>query len=254
MMFVPYVCCGDPNLEFSAKLIRALARHADIVELGIPFSDPIADGKTIQMATSRALANGVNIEKIFGMVAMLRHEGIEVPFVFMTYYNIVYAYGREKFLKMMKEVGVQGLIIPDLPFGEDPEFENMAENEGICIIGLITQNTKKERAKKILESCGSSMFTYLVSVSGVTGVRDDIDKESIEFVKRIRKLAGNKKKLCVGFGISNKKQAEEYHKAGADGIVIGSHIINIYSKYINGDKVDETRSLNEIETFCSICL
>ena len=255
MMFVPYVCCGDPSIEFSTKLIKVLAKHADIIELGIPFSDPIADGKTIQMAANRALANGVNIEKIFDMVATLRNDdGIIVPFVFMTYYNIVYAYGREKFLKKMKKVGVQGLIIPDLPFGEDKEFEEMAEENGICIIGLITRNTTDERAGKILAAHGSNMFTYLVSISGVTGARDGVDNESIEFVKRIRKLAGSEKKLCVGFGISKKEQAELYCKAGADGIIVGSALIEIYSKHVCVDSIDKGNSLKEIEVFCSICL
>lgn len=250
MMFVPYVCCGDPNLEFSAKLIKTLSEHADIIELGIPFSDPIADGKTIQQAANRALKNGVNIEKIFSMVKELR-EDITIPFVFMTYYNIIYAYGREEFLKKMKQVGVQGLIIPDLPCGEDEDFQEMASDYDISIIGLIAPNTETERAKYILSGKGSKLFTYLVSVSGVTGARDNISKESVDFVKRIRAIAGNKK-LCVGFGISNKPQAKQFEKAGADGIIIGSHIINLYSKYLdNKGKIHEKKAISEITRFCN---
>src|SRR3989338_2514264 len=111
MKFIPYVCCGDPSIEFTYELIKTLAPYSHIIELGIPFSDPIADGKTIQEAANRALKNGVNVEKIFGIVEKLRREGVTVPFVFMTYYNIVYSYGSGKFLRRMKEAGVQGIII-----------------------------------------------------------------------------------------------------------------------------------------------
>jgi len=252
MNFIPYVCCGDPSIEFTEKLIRTLAPHSDIIELGIPFSDPIADGKTIQAAANRALANGVTVEKIFGMVERLRANGTDgnvvVPLVFMTYFNIVYAYGREKFLKRMKEAGVQGLIIPDLPFGEDLEFESLAKSHGISIINLIAPNTTDERAKQILEKSRNTnaLFTYLVSNAGTTGTRDSVSLESIEFVKRIRMLAGNGNinRLCVGFGISTKEQADAYIKAGADGVIVGSRIIELYSKHT---KPEDT--LKEIENF-----
>jgi len=224
--FIPYVCCGDPNLEFTEKLVETLSEHADIIELGIPFSDPIADGKTIQQAAARALKNGVTVEKIFEMVKRLRIK-LKTPFVFMTYYNIVYSYGKEKFLNKMKELEVQGLIIPDLPFGEDPEFEKIAKEKEISIINLIAMNTPKERARKILEKEG--MFTYLVSVSGVTGARSEIDGKSLEFVKRIREI-GPQNKLCVGFGISNAENANKFVNAGAEGVIVGSMIVEMYSK------------------------
>ena len=193
MIFIPYVCCGDPSIEFTEKLVRTLAPHSDIIELGIPFSDPIADGKTIQAAANRSLANGTTIEQIFEMVARLRENGtntngtitditngtdkvVVVPFVFMTYFNIIYAYGCEMFLKRMKETGVQGLIIPDLPFGEDVEFEKLAESCGISIINLIAPNTTNERAEQILENSRNTNapFTYLVSSAGTTGTKDGV--------------------------------------------------------------------------------
>lgn len=247
MMFIPYVCCGDPNIQFSKELIKTLAPYSDIIELGIPFSDPIADGKTIQEAANRALMNGVTVDKIFEMVEELRSDGINTPFVFMTYFNIVYAYGREDFLMKMKKTGVQGIIIPDLPFGEDPEFEQLAKMHEISIINLIAPNTDEERAKRILEN--QTMFTYLVSLSGVTGSRDRISEQSIEFIKRIRSLAGEKKKLCVGFGISNKEQAKQFIESGADGIIVGSKIINIYSEDIDNEQIETSKTLEKIHTF-----
>jgi tryptophan synthase alpha chain len=248
MMFVPYVCCGDPSIEFTKELIKTLASYSDMIELGIPFSDPIADGKTIQAAAARALGNGVTVEQIFRMVEQLRSDGIKVPFVFMTYFNIVYAHRPEDFLKRMKNAGIQGIIIPDLPFGEEPEFEKLAKEHGISIINLIAPNTPEERAKSILEQEG--MFTYLVSVSGVTGSRDKVSQDSIEFVKRIRRLAGPEKKLCVGFGISGREQADTFAEVGADGIIVGSRIIDVYSVFIEGDGIIEKGSvLSKVEAF-----
>ena len=251
-MFIPYICCGDPNLEFTYKLVRTLAPYSYVIELGIPFSDPIADGKTIQMAANRALANGVTVEKIFGMVERLRADGtdkIEVPLVFVTYFNIIYAYGCGKFLKRMKDVGVQGLIIPDLPFGEDSEFESLAKSCGISIINLIAPNTTDERAEQILENSRTTHapFTYLVSSAGTTGTKDGVSAESIEFVKRIRTLAGNgnNNRLCVGFGISDAEQAKRFVEAGADGVIVGSKIIEIYSRHGS----EPENALKEIEKF-----
>lgn len=245
MKFIPYVCCGDPNIEFTYELVKRLAKYADIIELGIPFSDPIADGKTIQKAANRALKNGVTLEKIFEMVKKLRSvDRITVPFVFMTYYNIVYAYGKENFLKKMNNVGVEGLIIPDLPFGEDKEFEKIASGHGITIVNLIAQNTEEDRAKRILKK--ENMFTYLVSVKGVTGVRGEISEESLEFVKRIQTIAGKENTLCVGFGISTIEQAKQFVDAGADGVIVGSKIVDIYSSINERDN-----ALEEIEKFAN---
>lgn len=245
-LFIPYVCCGDPNIRFTEELVHALAPYSDIIELGIPFSDPIADGKTIQAAANRALAGKTTVEQIFEMVKRLRADGIVVPLVFMTYFNIIYAYGMEKFLKRMNDAGIRGIIIPDLPFGEDAEFEKLAESCGIAIINLIAPNTDDERAKQMLEKSrnSNSPFTYLVSSAGTTGTREGVGPESIEFVKRIRKLAGNDNRLCVGFGISTKAQTDAYIEAGADGVIIGSKIIELYSKHVKPDD-----ALGEIKDF-----
>lgn len=245
MMFIPYVCCGDPDLGFTSELVKALAPYSYAIELGIPFSDPIADGKTIQGASNRALKNGMNIEKAFLLAGQLRRDGVETPFAFMTYYNIVYAHGCRRFLERMKQTGVQGMIIPDLPFGEDPVFEKLAKEGGISIIGLIAPNTPEERAKRILESRG--MFTYLVSVAGTTGARESVGKESLEFVKRTRELAGGDKKLCVGFGVSSAAQALQFARAGADGVIVGSEIINVYSRHLREGGSIGGKALEEVE-------
>lgn len=247
MNFVPYVCCGDPSLDFTYALVKTLAPYSYAIELGIPFSDPIADGPTIQAAANRALSNGVTVERIFGMVERLRTEGIATPFVFMTYYNIVYAYGREAFLQRMKKAGVQAIIIPDLPFGEDLELERLAKKYGISMIHLIAPNTPEKRAKMILAE--ERLFTYLVSVAGTTGAKDRVAAGSLEIVKRIRMIAGNEKKLLVGFGISNAGQAKVFAGAGADGVIVGSEIINRYSKYMQDRQLDEGKALNEIADF-----
>ncbi len=241
MKFAPYVCCGDPSLSFSFKLVKTLAPYSEFIEIGIPFSDPIADGKTIQAASTRALKNGVNVEKIFSMVEKLRAEGVKTPFSFMTYYNIVFSYGNKRFLQKMRAVGVQGLILPDLPLGEDLEFEKMAGENNIALIHLIAPNTPTARVKKILRE--ENMFTYLVSVTGITGSRSNVSSSSIDFVKRVCAMAGGKNKLLVGFGVSSAQQAEEFVRAGASGVFVGSKIIELY----NGR--DEKTALADVKAF-----
>ncbi len=253
MMFIPYVCCGDPDMKFTRAMVKKLAPYSSMIELGIPFSDPIADGKTIQAAANRALRNGANVDKIFSMAGRLRREGIRVPFVFMAYYNTAYAYGRENFLKKMKEVGIQGIIVPDLPFNEDIRFERMARRHGISIVNLIAPNTSSKRAVKILNGSnkGNHLFTYLVSAAGTTGAVKRISSSSLSFVRRIRNLAGKDRTLCVGFGVSSAEHARQFAGAGADGIIVGSKLIDIYSKYIgSGLRVDH-RALDEVERFAA---
>jgi tryptophan synthase alpha chain len=244
MMFIPYVCCGDPDLKFTHDLIAVLSKHAYAIELGIPFSDPIADGKTIQNASQRALKNNVNLKKIFTMIKKLRKK-INTPLIFMSYFNIIHHYGCNRFLKKMHELNVEGLIVPDLPFGEEKEFEKTAIKKKVQLIPLIAPNTPLKRTKKIL-SAKNSLFTYLISSAGTTGTKNKIDKNSISFIKKVRKLAGKEKNLCVGFGISNPTQAKKYIRAGANGIIIGSKLIEIYSK-----KKCKKNALKEIESFAN---
>ncbi len=267
MMFVPYVCCGDPSAEFTAKLVRALAPYSDVIELGIPFSDPLADGPAIQAASSRALANGMNTDKALELVKKLRLDGVRTPFVFMTYYNIIYAYGTARFMQAAKEAGVQGVLVPDVPMGEDEELEEEASKIGLYIIRLMATNTAQERAKKILaceagtgsQAGGSAgSFTYLVAVAGTTGERKEAAQESVEFVKRIRKLADESRKsgaetrnrLCVGFGVSDANAGRRFVQAGADGVIVGSRLINMYASRIEGRTVrDEEKVITGIVRF-----
>ncbi|MEK6972507.1 MAG: tryptophan synthase subunit alpha [archaeon] len=246
MKIIPYVCCGDPNLNFTFDLVKTLVPYSEIIELGIPFSDPIADGKTIQKAAARSLKNGTTIGKIFKMCSRLKEENLGVPLVFMTYYNIIYCYGVGKFLIKMKHAGVKGLIIADLPLGEDKRFESLAKKHQISLIHLIAPNTSKERCLEILKNAG--LFTYVVSLSGTTGARKKAGIEGLTLMKKIRKISGNKK-LFVGFGISNSNQAKAFEKTGADGIIVGSKIIDIYGKCIKGRKIDKKKALNNVERF-----
>ncbi len=245
MKITPYICCGDISIEFSKKLAM-LFSHCEIIELGIPFSDPIADGKTIQEASQRALANGMNTDKAFDFARKLMAEGVASKLVFMTYYNIVHAYGKERFVRSMKEAGVDGIIIPDLPFREDEEFEEMARKHMISIVNLIAGNTSEKRAKEILEN--ETLFTYLVSTYGITGSRQEADKAGIELVRRTRAIAGKGNKLYVGFGITSPEQVKKYIEAGADGTIIGSAIIDTYSKAINEGSSEE-KVLESIKEF-----
>lgn len=246
MKIIPYICCGDPNINFTFNLVKTLAPYSTFIELGIPFSDPVADGKTIQEAAIRSLKNGTTIGKIFKMCLRLKEESLDVPFIFMTYYNIIYCFGAEKFLIKMKHAGIKGLIIADLPLGEDKGFESLAKKHRISLIHLIAPNTSKKRCREILKNAG--LFTYVVSLSGTTGARKKAGIEGLTLMEKIGKIAKNKK-LFVGFGISNSKQAKAFEKAGADGIIVGSKIIDIYSRYIKGKKIDEKKALTDAGKF-----
>jgi len=248
MKFVPYICCGDPDEGNTFRLARILAPHSYAIELGIPFSDPIADGPTIQAASQRALKSGMNVEKAFSLASKIRGIGLKTPLVFMTYYNIVYSYGQEKFLGKMRKCGVVGLIVPDLPYGQDKTFERLAKSKGIQLICLVAPNTPSRLARQMLNSGRTNLFTYLVSAAGTTGSKSLASPGSIAFVRKLSGLSGKKQTLCVGFGISNSKQAALYKSAGADGVIIGSEIINIYSKSFGNGKNAMGKALLKIST------
>lgn len=233
MTFVPYVCCGDYGMDFTFQLVKALAPHSGIIELGIPFSDPIADGPTIQLAAQRSLALGTRPEDVFPLVEKLRSAGVKNDFALMTYYNIIFSFGQEKFLKRMKDSGAQALIIPDLPLGEDQEFESLAKKRGIEIIKMVAPNTPAERVKELVKGSGKApcSFAYLVSAKGTTGARANAGQGSVEFVKSVRKIAGKGARLFVGFGVSSPELARAYMQAGADGVIVGSALIDIYCRF-----------------------
>lgn len=247
MKVIPYFCCGHPSIEFSYRLAKALAPYSCALEIGLPFSDPIADGKIIQKASAEALENKANRRAVFGVARKLRKHGIALPLYLMTYFNPVYAAGTSFFLATMKAAGFNGIIIPDLPFCEGKEFRKTAEKSGIEVVGILAPNTDYKTAKRIIDS--SHGFVYLVSALGTTGTKKEVPAGSLEFVSSARKIAGEKKKLFVGFGVSNAKQARSLVNAGADGVIVGSRFIEMYSRHFNANSFDERTALEEVVDF-----
>ncbi len=223
--FIPFITCGDPDLETTAKAVRAAVKGgADLIELGIPFSDPTAEGPVIQGANIRALRGGVTTDKVFELVKELRRD-VTVPMVFMTYANVVFSYGSEKFISTCKEIGIDGLIIPDLPFEEKDEFQPVCDKYGVDLISLIAP-TSHERISMIAKQAQG--FIYVVSSLGVTGTRSEITTDLGAIVDVIRK---NTDVPCaIGFGISTPEQAKKM-AALSDGAIVGSAIIKILEKY-----------------------
>lgn len=214
-----YIMAGDPSAEVTKENVKALVKGgADIIELGFPFSDPVADGPTIQAAGQRALAAEMDIQNYFKLIRTLE---VQIPLVCMTYYNPVFKFGIENFVTQAAEVGIGGLIIPDIPVEETAELKKDCEKAGIDLIFLIAPTTTEERIQKILEK--GSGFLYLVSRLGVTGARADISASSEELLSRVK--TGLPK--AVGFGISTGEQAKEIRKAGADAVIVGSAFVKI---------------------------
>ena len=233
--FIPFVTCGDPDLETTAKVVRAAAANgADLIELGIPFSDPTAEGPVIQGANLRALSGGVTTDKVFDLVRELRRD-VTIPMVFMTYANVVFSYSAEKFISTCNEIGIDGLILPDLPFEEKDEFQPLCDKYGVDLISLIAP-TSHERISMIAKQAQG--FIYVVSSLGVTGTRSEITTDLGAIVEVIRK---NTDVPCaIGFGISNPEQAKKM-AALSDGAIVGSVIIKILEKHgrDSADKVGE---------------
>lgn len=223
--FIPFITCGDPDLETTAKVVRAAAENgADLIELGIPFSDPTAEGPVIQGANIRALARGVTTDKIFDFVKELRSD-VKIPMVFMTYANVVYSYGAERFMIKCRETEMDGIIIPDLPFEEKGEFADTAKKYDIDLISLIAPTSDKRIAMIAREAEG---FIYLVSSLGVTGVRSEINTDLGSITKIIRE---NTDVPCaIGFGISTPEQAKAM-AAVSNGTIVGSAIIRLLEKH-----------------------
>ena len=217
--FIPFITCGDPDLETTAAVVRAAAENgADLIELGIPFSDPTAEGPVIQGANIRALQAGTTTDKVFDLVRELRKD-VTVPMVFMTYANVVFSYGAEKFISTCGEIGIDGLILPDLPFEEKEEFLPLCQQYGVDLISLIAPTSENRIAMIAREAEG---FIYLVSSLGVTGMRSEIKTDLSAIVAVIRE---NTTVPCaIGFGISTPEQAEKM-AAVSDGAIVGSAII-----------------------------
>ncbi len=223
--FIPFITCGDPDLETTARVVRAaVANGADLIELGIPFSDPTAEGPVIQGANLRALEGGVTTDKVFDLVRDLRKD-VTIPMVFMTYANVVFSYGAERFISTCKEIGIDGLILPDLPYEEKEEFLPLCHQYDVDLISLIAPTSENRIAMIAKEADG---FIYLVSSLGVTGVRSEIKTDLESIVKVIR--ANTDTPVAIGFGISTPEQAAKM--AGiSDGAIVGSAIIKILAQY-----------------------
>lgn len=222
--FIPFVTCGDPDLETTEEIIAALARAgADVIELGIPFSDPTAEGPVIQAANLRALSAGTTTDAIFDMVARVR-KTVDVPFAFMTYANVVFHYGIERFCARAAEAGIDGLILPDVPFEEKDEFAGACEAHGMTLISMIAPTSEARIDAIAREAAG---FIYCVSSLGVTGVRSEITTDLDSIVARIR--AATDVPVAIGFGISTPKQAAAM--AGkSDGAIVGSAIVKTIAR------------------------
>ncbi|MFA4877346.1 MAG: tryptophan synthase subunit alpha [Methanoregula sp.] len=221
--FIGFTVAGDPDKETCIRAARALIDGGtDILELGIPFSDPVADGPTIQKADERALAAGTTPDTVFAIVRELR-KGTNVPIVFLTYYNIVYRSGIRRFYREAHEAGVDGILIADMPYEESDEVTQAATEFGIDPIMLITQTTTDDRIKKIASRAQG--YLYLVAVLGVTGARATISDEAIVLLRRVRKHTDLP--LALGFGISVPDHAKTCAHQGADGIIVGSAIVDI---------------------------
>ena len=223
--FIPFITCGDPDLETTGAAVRAAVENgADLIELGIPFSDPTAEGPVIQGANLRALAGGVRTEQIFSFVRELRKD-IQVPMVFMTYANVVFSYGADRFISGCRDVGIDGLILPDLPFEEKEEFLPLCHRYGVDLISLIAP-TSMDRISMIAREAEG--FLYIVSSLGVTGTRSEITTDLASVIKAVRE---NTDVPCaIGFGISTPAQAARMAEL-ADGVIVGSAIIKILEQY-----------------------
>jgi tryptophan synthase alpha chain len=232
---ITYITAGDPSIEKTEELIYAKERAgASIIEIGIPFSDPLADGSVIQKAAQNALSNGVNLKKIFNCIERVR-ANTEIPLVFLVYYNTILAYGVQKFVDKCDEIGIDGIIIPDLPLEEQDEIMPYIKKSNVALIPLIAP-TSKERIEKIVD--GKNGFVYCISSLGVTGMKDSFYEKAEEFLKSVKKVT--KLPTAVGFGISSKEDVEKF-KSYVDGVIVGSAVVKRVS--------DKEESVEKVESF-----
>jgi tryptophan synthase alpha chain len=231
---IGYITAGDPKPELTPKIADALIKGGvDILELGLPFSDPIADGPTIQAASVRALAAGTTPVKVLEIAKEIR-QSHDTPIVIMTYYNPVFRMGLDKFFSVAKQCMVDGVIVPDLPVEEADDYRKAASKFGVDTIFLAAPSTTDERLKRIVEC--SSGFLYLVSHFGVTGAKSAVEDSTIQLVKRVLPFTSGKIPLAVGFGVSKPEHVQRIIMAGADGVIVGSAFINLIQR--NQKKLD----------------
>lgn len=227
---VAYLTGGDPDPEFFVANCTALIEGgADIVEVGIPFSDPIADGPVIQASSMRALSSGATPSRILDVIGTLSPQ-FQVPFVVLSYYNPILAMGLGRFLKKARENGVDGIVVPDLPVEESEEFTNLATKHNVDNIFLAAPNTSRTRLRTVLER--SKGFLYLISLYGVTGPRDTLSPQALEKVKSIKSLSKGRIPVAAGFGVSLPTHVSSLLQAGADGAIVGSALVDVINRHL----------------------
>ncbi|MFA4991688.1 MAG: tryptophan synthase subunit alpha [Candidatus Omnitrophota bacterium] len=242
--FIAYIMAGDPSLSVTKKLILELERRGvDIIELGVPFSDPLADGPTIQKASERAIRNA-NVDSVFKLVRDIRLK-TKIPIVLMLYYNLIFHYGLKRFVENSVRSGVDGVIAPDLPPEESKELRAITKEHGLAAIHLLAPTSSTERIKNIISA--STGFIYYVSLTGTTGARSKLPKELSENLRKIKKMT--KKPVCAGFGVSTSEQVKEIQRY-ADGVIVGSAIVKVIEKNI-GKKNTVRKVGNFTEALCT---
>lgn len=226
--FIPFITCGDPDLETTKRIVIEMeAAGADLIELGIPFSDPTAEGAVIMEANMRALSGGVTTDDVFAMVKELRTDhGVQVPMVFMTYANVLFSYGKERFIANSVEAGIDGFILPDVPYEEKDEFDSLCKEAGLDLVSMIAP-TSESRVRMIAAEADG--FLYCVSSLGVTGTRDSISTD-IGGMIDLAKAVNPQIPCAVGFGISTPQQAADF-SAFADGVIVGSAIVKLCAQH-----------------------
>lgn len=246
-----YVLAGYPNLTMCSRIVKALVRGgADIIEIGIPFSDPIADGPTIQEASNLVIRRGITVESALDLARVIRRDYSDLPLVAMTYSNIVIRMGIHKFMRKAKVAGIDGIILPDMPIEESDLYCKSASNLGLSTVFLVSPNTSEVRVRQISDI--SSGFLYLVSVFGITGARISFENYSIDALKRVKKIAGSKVPVGVGFGISKPAHVKLMSSGGADAVIVASAIIKkIANSSNNKDLMKEIHNYTRtLKTAC----
>ncbi|MBA2176500.1 tryptophan synthase subunit alpha [Halobacillus locisalis] len=241
-LFIPFIVAGDPSPELTIEYaLRLQEQGADILELGVPYSDPLADGPTIQRAAKRALNAGMSLRKAIQLVPELRKRGLEIPVVIFTYYNPVLRIGHEEFFDLLEENGVEGVLIPDLPYEESEEIRDLALQKEIEFISLVAPNSDK-RVKQIAEHARG--FLYCVSTLGVTGERNQMTAEALQFIEKVKEHSSVP--VAVGFGISSYEHVQLVNEH-ADGVIIGSKIVRIIESSL--DKIESGQTSDVLEEF-----
>ncbi len=249
---IPFITVGDPDLPTTVEIVVELARQgAAIIELGLPYSDPIADGPIIQLSSQRALNKGVRLGDIFGVVRTIRQR-CDVPLVLFTYCNPIYRYGLERFLREAADAGADGILMPDIPPEEAGDLREIASRYGLDVIFLVAPTSTPERVDLICQA--STGFVYLVAATGVTGTRTQLASnlaEKLDLVKASAKRSGKHLPVAVGFGVSSPEQVSSIRAMGADGVVVGSALVERIGRWAQDPGIDATGLLERVGSFAA---